>query len=100
MRSLVVSVVALVVVFAPERAEARDLYRSVVTVIPDPVVQTSNSLVDLEELFDDDSLAELFPGYVPASPQSPLFELAKLGFPVWGALGAAEELCLLRPQED
>ena len=56
---------ALAVVFASAPALARDLYRSVVTVGPETVVQTTNSLNDLEEIFDDDSLADLFPGYVP-----------------------------------
>jgi hypothetical protein len=55
----------LAVVCASSRALARDLYRTIVTVGPDSVVQTTNSLENIEEIFDDESLSVLFPGYVP-----------------------------------
>ncbi len=32
---------------------------------PDTVVQTANSLKDIEEIFDNKSLAEIFDGYIP-----------------------------------
>ena len=56
---------AAIAVLSAAPAAARDLYRSVVTIGTDTVVQTANSLTDLDELFDDSSLSDLFPSYIP-----------------------------------
>lgn len=52
---------------AGSSASARDLYISrvaVATIPPDAVVASANSLTDFEQLYDEASLMELFPGYI------------------------------------
>lgn len=55
---------ALAVLATASPSAARDLYRSIVTVGGSTVVRTTNSLKDLEELYEDASLSAIFPGYV------------------------------------
>jgi len=66
-RRLLSGGLALALTFAASSAGARDLFQSRISVDNQTVLSGTNSLTDFSELFDEDSLSELFPGFTPAS---------------------------------
>jgi len=69
MHSVLRTTLVLAIACAAAPAVARDLFVAEVTVasgtVPNSAVETTNSITNLEELFDDESLQSLFPSYVP-----------------------------------